>query len=75
MAGYAGGYNRERAITSLQKDHADLICFGRHYLSNPDLPRRFKEHAELNAYNRDTHYTDNDHGYIDYPLLENSVKK
>lgn len=72
---YAGGYNRERAIESLQKDHADLICFGRHYLSNPDLPRRFREHAELNKYNRDTFYTNDDQGYIDYPFLEEGIKK
>ena len=69
-----GGYNRERAIESLKQDHADLICFGRHYLSNPDLPRRFREHAELNKYNRDTFYTNGDEGYIDYPFLEDGVK-
>ena len=71
----AGGYNRERAIDSIQKDHADLICLGRHYLSNPDLPRRFREHAELNKYNRDTFYTQSNEGYIDYPFLEDGVKK
>lgn len=69
----AGGYNRERAIQSLKLDHADLICFGRHYLSNPDLPKRFREHAELNKYNRDTFYTSNDAGYIDYPFLEEGI--
>ncbi|DBB09760.1 TPA: hypothetical protein ACH3X3_001395 [Trebouxia sp. C0006] len=71
----AGGYNRERAIEALQKDHADLICFGRHYLANPDLPKRFREHAELNSYNRDTFYTNDDAGYIDYPFLEDGIKK
>ena len=70
-----GGYNRERAIEALQKDHADLICFGRHYLANPDLPKRFREHAELNSYNRDTFYTNDDAGYIDYPFLEDGIKK
>ena len=73
--GYAGGYNRERAIESLQKEHADLICFGRTYLSNPDLPRRFREHAQLNKYNRDTFYTNDDQGYIDYPFLGEGVNK
>jgi len=71
----AGGYNRERAIEALQKDHADLICFERHYLANPDLPKRFREHAELNSYNRDTFYTNDDAGYIDYPFLEDGIKK
>ena len=70
----AGGYNRERAIESVQSKHADLICLGRHYLSNPDLPRRFREHAELNKYNRDTFYSQGDEGYIDYPFLEEGTK-
>ena len=75
MAGHAGGYDRERTIESLQKNHADLICFGRIYLSNPDLPRRFREHAELNMYNRDTFYTHDDKGYTDYPFLEGVSKQ
>lgn len=75
MCTSAGGYNRERAIEALQKDHADLICFGRTYLANPDLPKRFREHAELNKYNRDTFYSQDDAGYIDYPFLKDGVKK
>lgn len=27
---------------------ADLVCYGRHYLANPDLPRRFRLGAPLN---------------------------
>lgn len=71
----AGGYDRERAISALQTDHADLITFGRQYLANPDLPKRFRQHAELNKYNRDTFYTDGNEGYIDYPFLEEGVKR
>ncbi len=41
----------------MKSGHADLICFGRKYLSNPDLPKRFKKNTELNPYNRDTFYT------------------
>ena len=52
-----GGFNRETAIDALKHGHADLICFGRKYLSNPDLPKRFKKNAELNPYNRDTFYS------------------
>ena len=66
----AGGYNRERAIAALKEDHADLIVFGRHYLANPDLPRRFREGAPLNKYVRDTFYGGTDKGYTDYPFLE-----
>ena len=69
----AGGFNRERAIDTLKKGDADLICLGRHYLSNPDLPKRFRENAELNKYNRDTFYTQGNEGYIDYPFLEDGI--
>ena len=65
----AGGYNRERAIAALKQNHADLITFGRHYLANPDLPRRFREGAPLNKYVRDTFYGGDDKGYTDYPFL------
>ena len=36
---------------------ADLVCYGRTFLANPDMPIRFKLNAELNAYDRDTFYT------------------
>ena len=52
-----GGFDRETAINALKSGHADLICFGRKYLSNPDLPKRFKKNSELNPYNRDTFCT------------------
>ena len=67
--GITGGYNRERAIEALGTGHADLVTFGRHYLANPDLPRRFKEGAPLNQYVRDTFYAGGDKGYLDYPCL------
>ena len=72
---FLGGYNRERAIEALKTDHADMITFGRQYLANPDLPNRFRKNAELNKYNRDTFYADGDEGYIDYPFLEDGIKK
>ena len=67
---FVGGYDRERAIASLKGNHADLICMGRHFLANPDLPRRWREDAPLNKYNRDTFYSQGNQGYIDYPFLD-----
>ncbi len=66
----AGGYNRERAIEALKGNHADLICVGRPFLANPDLPKRWREDAPLNKYNRDTFYSQGNDGYIDYPFLD-----
>ena len=67
----AGGYDREDGNKAIVENHADLVAYGRHFLANPDLPKRFKLNALLNKYNRDTFYTSNPVlGYIDYPFLE-----
>jgi len=46
----------------------DAVAFGRHFVSNPDLPRRIKEHLPIAKYDRVTFYTFDAHGYTDYPL-------
>lgn len=48
----AGGHTRKSGIEALQKNHADLICYGRIYLANPDLVHRFEIDAPLNKYDR-----------------------
>ncbi|XP_026411256.1 12-oxophytodienoate reductase 1-like [Papaver somniferum] len=51
--------------------HADLVAYGRLFLANPDLPKRFAIDAPLNKYDRDTFYTlDPVIGYTDYPFLD-----
>ncbi|KAJ0025861.1 hypothetical protein Pint_07486 [Pistacia integerrima] len=67
----AGGYNREDGIKAIEEGRADLVVYGRWFLSNPDLPKRFELNAPLNPYNRDTFYTNDPViGYTDYPFLE-----
>ena len=53
----AGGHTRETGIQSLENDHADLIVYGRIFLANPDLVKRFELNAPLNDYDRDTFYS------------------
>jgi N-ethylmaleimide reductase len=65
----AGGYTQELANETLAAGHADLIAFGRLFISNPDLPRRFELGASLNPYDRSTFYTGGERGYVDYPAL------
>lgn len=43
-----GGYTRETAGAAITAGHADLVAFGRPYLSNPDLVERFVNGWELN---------------------------
>ncbi|XP_031489314.1 putative 12-oxophytodienoate reductase 11 [Nymphaea colorata] len=66
-----GGYNKEDGNKAIADGYADLVAFGRFFLANPDLPRRFKLDAPLNKYNRSTFYiSDPVIGYTDYPFLE-----
>lgn len=66
----AGGYTRETAMTAVASGLADAVAFGRMFIANPDLPRRLMENRPLNPYDRSTFYGGNEHGYIDYPALE-----
>ncbi|TMW99676.1 hypothetical protein EJD97_002123 [Solanum chilense] len=67
----AGGYDREDGNRALIEDRVDLVAYGRLFISNPDLPKRFELNAPLNKYNGDTFYTsDPIVGYNDYPILE-----
>ena len=42
------GYTQETAEAAIASDQADLIAFGRPYLSNPDLVERFTHSWDLN---------------------------
>ncbi|KAK2640533.1 hypothetical protein Ddye_028328 [Dipteronia dyeriana] len=67
----AGGYGREDGNKAVAEGYADLVVYGRIFIANPDLPKRFELDAPLNKYNRDTFYTpDPVVGYTDYPFLE-----
>ncbi|XP_057450232.1 putative 12-oxophytodienoate reductase 11 [Lotus japonicus] len=67
----AGGYGRQDGINAIAENRADLVVYGRLFLANPDLPKRFALDAPLNKYKRDTFYvSDPVVGYTDYPFLE-----
>ncbi|CAA7396553.1 unnamed protein product [Spirodela intermedia] len=67
----AGGYDRDDGNRAIAEGYADLIAYGRFFLANPDLPRRFELDAPLNKYDRSTFYIpDPVVGYTDYPFLD-----
>lgn len=69
----SGGFDREEGNKVIKEGYADLVAYGRSFLANPDLPRRFEFNAPLNKYDRSTFYTsDPVVGYVDYPFLESS---
>ncbi|XP_065880576.1 12-oxophytodienoate reductase 1-like [Euphorbia lathyris] len=67
----AGGYGKDNGNEVIANGEADLVAFGRLFLANPDLPKRFEGNSVLNEYDRKTFYTsDPVVGYTDYPFLE-----
>ncbi|KAF5194852.1 12-oxophytodienoate reductase-like protein [Thalictrum thalictroides] len=48
-----GGYTRENGNKAVTDDYADLVAYGKWFLANPDLPKRFELDTPLNKYNRD----------------------
>jgi len=64
----AGGFEPETAESAIETGVADAVAFGRHFVSNPDLPLRIREGLVLTPYDRDTFYTFDSLGYNDYPF-------
>jgi N-ethylmaleimide reductase len=67
------GYDFELATRVLAADAADLIAFGKPFISNPDLVERLKAGAPLNAPDKATFYGGGAKGYTDYPALEQAA--
>lgn len=65
-----GGYDLEKGNAILASGQADLVSFGKLFLANPDLPKRFELDAVLNTPDPKTFYAPDEKGYTDYPFLE-----
>ena len=62
-------YDRALATQAVATGAADLIAFGRPFISNPDLVERLRRDAPLNALDVKTLYGGGAEGYTDYPAL------
>lgn len=60
-------FDRFTAQAALDSGQADAISFGRPFISNPDLPRRFSDNLPLVANDMETWYLGGTRGYTDYP--------
>ncbi|MCC3426104.1 MAG: alkene reductase [Microcoleus sp. PH2017_01_SCD_O_A] len=68
------GYNQELAQTALSNKVADLIAFGRDFISNPDLVERFAGGWPLNPPAVvGVWYSFGPEGYIDFPTYQESA--
>ncbi len=66
------GYDRQMAIEAVNTGEADLVAFGRPFISNPDLVERLRRNAPLNEADKSTFYGGGREGYTDYPTLSES---
>ena len=61
------GYTKETAEKVIEEGNADVIAIGRPFITNPDLPERFKHNWPLNpAEDMTLWYTSGPEGYTDY---------
>jgi 2,4-dienoyl-CoA reductase-like NADH-dependent reductase (Old Yellow Enzyme family) len=63
------GFSKESAQAAIDAGEADAVVFGKQFIANPDLPRRFAENAVLNKPDPNTFYASGKEGYTDYPSL------
>jgi N-ethylmaleimide reductase len=61
-----------RANAALAEGRADMIAFGKPFISNPDLVIRLFLGARLAVANRETFYGGGEEGYTDYQVLRSA---
>lgn len=60
------GFDQESGNQVIANGYADLVAFGKLYISNPDLVARFEKNIALSYWDKDTFYTPGKEGYTDY---------
>ncbi len=66
----AGQYTKEEGEKDVNEGLADLVAFGRPFISNPDLVDRLKNDWPLTTPDHSTFYGGDHAGYTDYPEYE-----
>jgi N-ethylmaleimide reductase len=61
-----GGFDATTGAAAIAAGEADLIAYGRPFIANPDLVRRYREGLDLTARDPATAYTEGANGYTDY---------
>ena len=68
------GFDFASGQALLAAGEADAVAFGKPFIANPDLPRRFALGAPLNRWSSDTFYSDGPVGYTDYPAMREAAE-
>jgi N-ethylmaleimide reductase len=64
------GFDRKKGNQVIDEKLADLVAYGKLYISNPDLVERFAAKAETAEWDEPTFYTSGPKGYTDYPTVK-----
>lgn len=63
-------YDFRSGTDAIKAGHADLISYGRSYISNPDLVERFRNGIPLSPHPTEFIYQGGAEGYTDYPTAK-----
>ena len=67
------GFSLEAANRAIAASEAGAVLFGKLFIANPDLPKRFPLGAPLNKPDPSTFYGSGPSSYTNYPALDDSV--
>ena len=70
-------YSPDKAVADIEAGRCDAVSWGRDFISNPDLPDRFREGSQIapNVNVPQSWYMPGPEGYIDYPTLAEADKR
>ncbi len=66
----AGKYTQESGERMISDGLVDVVAYGRPFIANPDLPRRFHDKLSLAEFDGATLFGGSEKGYTDYPIWE-----
>ena len=66
------GFDKQSAEEAVNSGIVDAVAFGKLFIANPDLPKRFDKSSSLNPWDMSTFYGGGEKGYTDYPALNPS---
>lgn len=68
------GYDRTSAMHAVASGYADIVAFGKPFISNPDLVRRLHDDLPLAPWDQSLFYGGDAQGYTDYPRYSAPAK-
>jgi len=63
------GFDQQSGNKVIEEGYADMVAYGKLFISNPDLVKRFELNAPLNPWDESTFYSLGEKGYTDYTCI------